>query len=74
VGSNLMAPALAIPLLGYPALHSALVIPGSLSIAGMLCFAAVVYGVKSYEVDITPSEPRPAKTLRNQFRLGSEPI
>ena len=70
LGSNLMAPALAIPLLGYPGLHSALVVPGSLSIAGMLCFAVVVCRVKSNEADSTRAKPRLAAPPRADFCLA----
>jgi hypothetical protein len=66
LGSNLMAPALAIPLLGYSSLQSALAVPGSLSIAGMLCFAAVVYRVKSHEGDTLAMMP----TMEERKRRG----
>jgi hypothetical protein len=74
LGSNLMAPTLAIPLLDYSSLQSALVVPGSLSIAGMLCFAAVVYRLKSHEGDTLAVMPTmEARTRRGVATLQVKP-
>jgi hypothetical protein len=69
LGSNLMAPALALPLLGYSKLHSAVAVPGTMSIAGVLCFGAVVCRIKSGEVGHTPAERRQSRTLQEEVAL-----
>jgi hypothetical protein len=74
LGSNLMAPALALPALGYSGLHSIMVVPGSLSIAGILCFAVVVGRVKSEEDDRARAKRHPAMATKNQLVFGSDAI
>jgi hypothetical protein len=50
LGANLMAPSLAGSVLGYHAMHPILVLAGSLSIAGILCFSAVVLRVRQTDL------------------------
>jgi hypothetical protein len=74
LGSNLMAPALALPALGYSGLHSIMVVPGSLSIAGILCFAVVVGRVRSDESLMVFAKQDPAMAAENRLVFGSETV
>jgi hypothetical protein len=74
LGSNLMAPALALPALGYSGLHSIMVVPGSLSIAGILCFAVVVGRVRSDESLMVFAKQDPAMAAETRLVFGSEAV